>query len=237
VGFATRSVAGAVVLAAIIGTLAFPASAWRNPEVKRVKRALIAMEEELDQARSRLRGLARRSDGALRRVDGAHVTLRGEVAHSTGLLDVVRGFGDLSRALYDRDSLEARLREMRRRVRRLENDRTAQIAELERLVRESRVRNAGFSPSWSVDGALVTYSADWQAVAMCESSGRWHIDSEYDGGLQFHPNTWIGFGGGEFARYAYRATKMQQIAVAERVLGIQGEHAWPNCFAHLPFGF
>jgi hypothetical protein len=153
------------------------------------------------------------------------------------LLDVVRGFRELGRGLYELDSVQTLVRETRRRVRDLENSRSEKIKELERLVRESRIRNAGFSASWSVDGALITYSADWQAVSICESSGRWHIDSKYDGGLQFHPHTWIGFGGGEFARYAYQATKMQQIAVAERVLAIQGERAWPNCFTPLPVGF
>jgi hypothetical protein len=225
------------VVGAVVFSLAVPASAWRNPEVKRVKRALVAAEDDIDAVRSRLRVLAGRSDGARQRVDSAHVALRGEIARSTGLLDVVRGFGYLGRAPYDRDSLQTRQRDTRRRLRVLEDDRSALIKKLELLVRESRVRNAGFSASWSVDGALITYSADWQGVAMCESSARWHIDSEYDGGLQFHPNTWIGFGGGEFARFAHQATRMQQIAVAERVLAIQGERAWPNCFTPLPFGF
>jgi Transglycosylase-like domain len=129
------------------------------------------------------------------------------------------------------------MKETKREVRAGEAGRSSKIRRLEELVRESRIRNAGFSPTWSVDGSLITYSADWQGVSMCESSGRWHIDSQYDGGLQFHPQTWIGFGGGEFARFAYQATKMQQIAVAERVLAIQGPRAWPNCFTHLPVDF
>jgi hypothetical protein len=91
--------------------------------------------------------------------------------------------------------------------------------------------------SMTLNGEIVTYSADWEAVSMCESSGRWHIDSQFDGGLQFLPVTWLEFGGGEFARYAYEATKIQQIAIAERVLAIQGPKAWPNCFKPLPFGF
>lgn len=230
------SILVALVVTALI-TSALPSSAWRNPEVKRVKRALVAVEDDLDALRSHLHSLERRSDRTRVLVAGAHAALKGEATHPTGLLDVVRGFGDLGRFLYELDSLQTLVKQTRRRVRAQETNRTAKIKELERLVRESRIRNAGFSASWSVDGALVTYSADWQAVAMCESSGRWHIDSKYDGGLQFHPYTWIGFGGGEFARYAHQATKMQQIAVAERVLAIQGEHAWPNCFTPLPVGF
>jgi hypothetical protein len=73
--------------------------------------------------------------------------------------------------------------------------------------------------------------ADWDAIAMCESGGNWHIDSTYDGGLQFHPDTWLGYGGAQYARYAWQATREQQIAIAEKVLASQGPGAWPNCFA------
>jgi len=72
--------------------------------------------------------------------------------------------------------------------------------------------------------------ADWDAIAMCESGGNWHLDGYYDGGLQFHPQTWLGYGGGQYARYAWQATREQQIAIAERVLKGQGPGAWPNCF-------
>ncbi|MBW3595587.1 MAG: transglycosylase family protein [Actinobacteria bacterium] len=72
--------------------------------------------------------------------------------------------------------------------------------------------------------------ADWDAIAMCESGGNWHLDGYYDGGLQFHPQTWLGYGGGQYARYAWQATREQQIAIGERVLKGQGPGAWPNCF-------
>jgi peptidoglycan hydrolase CwlO-like protein len=74
------------------------------------------------------------------------------------------------------------------------------------------------------------YAADWDAIAQCESGGRWHLDSTYDGGLQFHPDTWLAYGGGRYARYAWQASREQQIAIAERVLDGQGPGAWPNCF-------
>jgi peptidoglycan hydrolase CwlO-like protein len=73
---------------------------------------------------------------------------------------------------------------------------------------------------------------DWDAIAKCESSGDWSIDSTYDGGLQFLPSTWLAFGGGRYARYAHQATRVEQIAVAEAVLDRQGPGAWPNCFAY-----
>ncbi|MGH2751800.1 MAG: transglycosylase family protein [Actinomycetota bacterium] len=73
---------------------------------------------------------------------------------------------------------------------------------------------------------------DWDAIAQCESGGRWDLDSTYDGGLQFHPDTWLGYGGGAYARYAWQATREQQIAIAEKVLAGQGPGAWPNCFQY-----
>ncbi|CAN5571085.1 hypothetical protein BH20ACT23_BH20ACT23_11810 [soil metagenome] len=71
---------------------------------------------------------------------------------------------------------------------------------------------------------------DWDAIAQCESGGRWDLDSTYDGGLQFHPDTWLGYGGGAYARYAWQASREQQIAIAEKVLDGQGPGAWPHCF-------
>jgi hypothetical protein len=71
----------------------------------------------------------------------------------------------------------------------------------------------------------------WDRLAQCESSGNWSTNTGngYHGGLQFSPRTWTAFGGGEFARYAYQASREQQIVVAERVLAAQGWNAWPSC--------
>ncbi|AXK46887.1 transglycosylase family protein [Brachybacterium saurashtrense] len=73
----------------------------------------------------------------------------------------------------------------------------------------------------------------WDAVAQCESSGNWSINTGngYYGGLQFYQPTWQSFGGGEYATYAHQATKAEQIAVAQRVLAVQGPGAWPTCGA------
>ena len=72
---------------------------------------------------------------------------------------------------------------------------------------------------------------DWDAVARCESSGNWAINTGngYYGGLQFSQSTWAAFGGTEYAPRADLATKAQQIAVAERTLDVQGPGAWPTC--------
>jgi resuscitation-promoting factor RpfA len=75
----------------------------------------------------------------------------------------------------------------------------------------------------------------WDRLAWCESSGRWHINSGngYYGGLQFSGPTWRAFGGARFARYAHRASKAEQIRVAERVRRHQGWRAWPSCSLRL----
>ena len=72
---------------------------------------------------------------------------------------------------------------------------------------------------------------NWDAVAQCESSGNWAINTGngYYGGLQFSQGTWAAFGGTEYAPRADLATKAQQIAVAERTLDVQGPGAWPSC--------
>lgn len=71
----------------------------------------------------------------------------------------------------------------------------------------------------------------WDAVAACESSGNWHINTGngFYGGLQFTRSTWAAYGGLAYAPRADLATKRQQILVAEKVLKGQGPGAWPVC--------
>jgi hypothetical protein len=75
--------------------------------------------------------------------------------------------------------------------------------------------------------------ANWSAIAACESGGNWSASTGngFYGGLQFTEQTWLGYGGGQYASSANQATKAQQIAVAERVLAGQGIGAWPTCGA------
>ncbi|MGF1426462.1 transglycosylase family protein [Kitasatospora sp. LaBMicrA B282] len=71
----------------------------------------------------------------------------------------------------------------------------------------------------------------WDAVAQCESTGNWSINTGngFYGGLQFTSSTWAAYGGTQYASQANLATKAQQIAVAEKVLADQGPGAWPVC--------
>jgi LysM repeat protein len=70
--------------------------------------------------------------------------------------------------------------------------------------------------------------ATWDAVAQCESGGNWHINTGngYYGGLQFSQSSWEAAGGLKYAQRADLATKDQQIAVAEKLLALQGPGAW-----------
>ena len=75
--------------------------------------------------------------------------------------------------------------------------------------------------------------ANWAAIAACESGGNWSADTGngFYGGLQFTEQTWLAYGGGQYASSANLASEAQQIAVAERVLAGQGIGAWPVCGA------
>ncbi len=71
----------------------------------------------------------------------------------------------------------------------------------------------------------------WNRMAHCESTSRWHVNTGngYYGGLQISPRTWRAFGGKRFAQMPHRATKGEQIRVAERIKRGQGWGAWPHC--------
>jgi len=69
---------------------------------------------------------------------------------------------------------------------------------------------------------------DWDALAECESSGNWAINTGngFGGGLQFTDSTWRSFGG---SGQPEDASRDEQIQVAERVKAEQGMNAWPTC--------
>ena len=68
----------------------------------------------------------------------------------------------------------------------------------------------------------------WNKIARCESGGRWHINTGngYYGGLQFNRATWRSAGGYRFAKYPHRATKREQIHVANRLYAKRGFSPW-----------
>ena len=75
--------------------------------------------------------------------------------------------------------------------------------------------------------------ANWSAIAACESGGNWgaNTGNGFYGGLQFTEQTWLAYGGGQYASSANQASESEQIAVAQRVRAGQGIGAWPVCGA------
>ncbi|NNG83780.1 LysM peptidoglycan-binding domain-containing protein [Streptomyces cacaoi] len=83
-------------------------------------------------------------------------------------------------------------------------------------------------PLVSATGAQAASVDTWDKVAQCESSGNWSANTGngYYGGLQFNQSSWAAAGGTKYAPRADQATKDQQIAVAEKLLAMQGPGAW-----------
>ena len=70
----------------------------------------------------------------------------------------------------------------------------------------------------------------WDRLAQCESGGNWASTvGFYEGGLQFHPQTWDRNKPSGYPDAAYQASREQQIVVGERVRDRQGWGAWPHC--------
>ena len=93
------------------------------------------------------------------------------------------------------------------------------------------------NPTSDTDAAAsgATDAAVWDALAQCESGGDWTIDTHNGryGGVQLDQGTWLNNGGGAYAPLPNRATRVQQIVVAERVRAAQGFSTWSSCAATL----
>jgi uncharacterized protein YabE (DUF348 family)/transposase len=91
------------------------------------------------------------------------------------------------------------------------------------------VQRVGAKPGTQVPP--VSNAATWDALASCESSGNWAINTGngFFGGVQFNQRTWEGHGGLRYAPRADMATREEQIAIAEVTRARQGWGAWPVC--------
>lgn len=76
--------------------------------------------------------------------------------------------------------------------------------------------------------------ASWDALAECESSGNWAINSgnTYYGGLQFSLSTWQGIGG---TGYPHEHPRETQIAMGKKLWQTSGWGAWPGCTSELGY--
>jgi resuscitation-promoting factor RpfA len=110
----------------------------------------------------------------------------------------------------------------------------------------NRTRNLGLAtaplvaaiPFAMTNPAQAATTNTWERLANCESGGNWHINTGngYYGGLQFNDGTWDGNGGNKYASRADRASKSEQIAIAEKILDARGWSPWPACSSRLGLG-
>ena len=68
----------------------------------------------------------------------------------------------------------------------------------------------------------------WNRIARCESGGNWKINTGngYYGGLQFNLATWKSAGGRKFAKYPNKASKNEQVHVANTLYKKRGFRPW-----------
>lgn len=106
--------------------------------------------------------------------------------------------------------------------------RVARRAIRRRWIALSSLVAGGAATFLSASSGVANADVNWDAVAQCESGGNWQANTGngFYGGLQFKESTWREFGG---VGSPAAATREQQIAVANRVLAIQGPQAWPTC--------
>lgn len=73
-----------------------------------------------------------------------------------------------------------------------------------------------FTPRWFAS-FKVPPNTYWDEVAQCETESNWRDHGNYAGGLGIAYAAWIGFGGEEFADKQWKATRKEQITVANRI--------------------
>src|SRR5882757_5158403 len=86
-------------------------------------------------------------------------------------------------------------------------------------------------PLFSGGVAQAAEGSTWDKVAVCETGGQWSANTGngFYGGLAITQDTWDTYGGDAYAQRPDEATRAEQIAVAENILGTLGPDAWPGC--------
>jgi len=72
-------------------------------------------------------------------------------------------------------------------------------------------------PAFSERGKPRALNLYWHRMAQCETGGDWKDKGKWSGGLGIYTQTWINFGGLEFAKKPELATVEEQITVANRI--------------------
>jgi resuscitation-promoting factor RpfA len=113
----------------------------------------------------------------------------------------------------------------------------AKHAAQKRRSMKARFAGIGVAGAATIAAGVVTASeakaagSIWDTVAQCETGQNWATNSVpgYSGGLGFANQYWAAFGGTQYSALPYQATREQQIAVAQRILAVNGPNAWPVC--------
>jgi uncharacterized protein YabE (DUF348 family) len=89
----------------------------------------------------------------------------------------------------------------------------------------------GTNPSSNGHKLNLARTKMWTRIAKCESGSRWHINTGngYYGGLQFALGTWRANGGRDFAAKPHKASRVEQITVANRLYAKSGTRPWGGC--------
>jgi len=72
-------------------------------------------------------------------------------------------------------------------------------------------------PKYLENGKPKALDIYWDRMAQCETGGDWKNGGRWSGGLGIYQQTWIGFGGKEFAAKPHLATRQEQIIIANRI--------------------
>lgn len=101
-----------------------------------------------------------------------------------------------------------------------------------RAVEAKRIADAEAAAQAAWLHPQVTWHADWDGIAECETGSDWGmVGPSFSGGVGFYNGTWNSFGGRQYADYAGHATREQQIVIAERVYARFGLSGW-GCRAY-----
>jgi hypothetical protein len=103
-------------------------------------------------------------------------------------------------------------------------------------------KEAGARQRWSAsdfDALRPAPDRFWDKVAWCETRGNWRDGGRFAGGLGIAQTTWRNYGGYQFARSPDRATRREQIIIANRIsmFGFQTKRTFMSLddIPHSPF--
>lgn len=90
-------------------------------------------------------------------------------------------------------------------------------ASAEIIKTDSEINKSAVSVIFSENGKARALDVYWHRMAQCETGGNWKDKGKWSGGLGIYTQTWIGYGGREFASRPELASIDEQIIIANRI--------------------